>query len=60
MNRKGKVDERKPILLLFNNEPMQCLLTAAKNPGTLGDEQHYLFKKKLIQVNMSVLFHIKD
>ncbi|XP_056634787.1 exportin-5 [Diorhabda sublineata] len=50
VNRKGKTDERKPILILFNNEPMQCLLTAAKNSGTLGDEQHYLFKKKLIQV----------
>ncbi|CAG9856617.1 unnamed protein product [Phyllotreta striolata] len=50
VNRKGKADERKPILILFNNEPIQCLLTAAKNPGTIGDEQHYLFKKKLIQV----------
>ncbi|XP_074025850.1 exportin-5-like protein Ranbp21 isoform X2 [Leptinotarsa decemlineata] len=50
VNRKGKVEERKPILLLFNTEPMQYLLTAAKNPGSLSDEPHYLFKKKLIQV----------
>ncbi|CAH1159792.1 unnamed protein product [Phaedon cochleariae] len=50
VNRKGKVDERKPLLLLFNTEPMQCLLTAARNPGNIGDEQHYLYKKKLIQV----------
>ncbi|KAJ8972526.1 hypothetical protein NQ317_013841 [Molorchus minor] len=33
VNRKGKVEERKPLLILFNTEPMQCLLTAAKNPG---------------------------
>ncbi|KAJ8964039.1 hypothetical protein NQ314_005179 [Rhamnusium bicolor] len=50
VNRKGKVDERKPLLILFNTEPMQCLLTAAKNPGSIMDEQHYLYKKKLIQV----------
>lgn len=50
VNRKGKVDERKPLLILFNTEPMQCLMAAAKNPGTLLDEQYYLFKKKLIQV----------
>ncbi|XP_072394417.1 exportin-5 [Diabrotica undecimpunctata] len=50
VNRKGKVEERKPLLILFNNEPMECILNAAKNPGTIGDEQHYLFKKKLIQV----------
>ncbi|KAG5876268.1 hypothetical protein JTB14_013005 [Gonioctena quinquepunctata] len=50
VNRKGKVEERKPLLLLFNTEPMQYLLTAAKNPASIGDEPHYLFKKKLIQV----------
>lgn len=44
------MEERKPLLLLFNNEPMQCLMAAAKTPGTITDEQHYLFKKKLIQV----------
>ncbi|KAJ8935063.1 hypothetical protein NQ318_007161 [Aromia moschata] len=52
VNRKGKVDERKPLLILFNTEPMQCLLTAAKNPGSILDEQHYLFKKKLIQFSL--------
>jgi exportin-5 len=50
VNRKGKVDERKPLLLLFNDEPIQCLVSAAKNPGAILDEQHYLFKKKLVQV----------
>ncbi|KAK9885730.1 hypothetical protein WA026_012499 [Henosepilachna vigintioctopunctata] len=50
VNRKGKVDERKPLLLLFSEEPIQCLVSAAKNPGRVGDDQHYLFKKKLVQV----------
>ncbi|KAL3265609.1 hypothetical protein HHI36_009813 [Cryptolaemus montrouzieri] len=50
VNRKGKIDERKPLLLLFTEEPIQCLVSAAKNPGRVGDEQHYLFKKKLVQV----------
>ncbi|XP_060531637.1 exportin-5 [Cylas formicarius] len=50
MNRKGKIEERKPLLMLLSNETMQYLLTAAKNPGTTFNEQHYLFKKKLIQV----------
>lgn len=51
MNRKGKVEERKHLMLLFSEEPMQCLVSAAKNPGISGNEQHYLFKKKLVQVN---------
>lgn len=50
MNRKGKIEERKPLLILFNDEPIQCLVSAAKNPGAILDEQHYLFKKKLAQV----------
>ncbi|XP_049825683.1 exportin-5 isoform X2 [Aethina tumida] len=50
VNRKGKVDERKPLMILFNTEPMQCLVAAAKTDGAIGDDQHYQFKKKLIQV----------
>lgn len=50
MNRKGKVEERKPLLMLFNDEVVQCLLTAAKTQPVALDEQNYLFKKKLIQV----------
>lgn len=50
VNRKGKIEERKSLLILFNEEPIQCIVSAAKNPGSDSDEQHYLFKKKLIQV----------
>ncbi|CAH0560661.1 unnamed protein product [Brassicogethes aeneus] len=50
VNRKGKMDERKPLLILFNTEPMQCLVTAAKTIEIVDNEQNYLFKKKLIQV----------
>ncbi|XP_044747732.1 exportin-5 [Coccinella septempunctata] len=50
VNRKGKIEERKPLLILFNEEPIQCLVSAAKNPGNAGNEQLYLFKKKLVQV----------
>lgn len=44
------MEERKPLLILFNDEAVQCLVSAAKNQPTAMDEQHYLFKKKLIQV----------
>nr|CAI5833878.1 unnamed protein product [Callosobruchus analis] len=50
VNRKGKLEERKPLLILFNAEAMQCILAAAKTPCNVGDEQQCLFKKKLIQV----------
>ncbi|KRT83706.1 hypothetical protein AMK59_3253 [Oryctes borbonicus] len=50
VNRKGKLEERKPLLILFNDEPMQCLAAASKLISNNHDEQHYLFKKKLIQV----------
>lgn len=50
VNRKGKIEERKPLLILFNDEAVQCLVTAAKFQHPSLDEQHYLFKKKLIQV----------
>lgn len=57
MNRKGKIEERKPLLILFNTDPIKCLLTAAKNSTKLMDEQIYLFKKKLIQVIVFTLYH---
>ncbi|XP_030745533.1 exportin-5-like [Sitophilus oryzae] len=50
VSRKGKIEERKPLMMLLNTETMQCLLTVAKNPGSILDEQFYLFKKKLLQV----------
>lgn len=54
VNRKGKIEERKPLMMLFNSETLQCLLTVAKNPGSLMDEQFYLFKKKVIQVTRKI------
>ncbi|XP_066245645.1 exportin-5 [Euwallacea similis] len=50
LNRKGKIEERKPLMMLFNTEALQCIVSVAKNPGSVTDEQFYLFKKKLIQV----------
>lgn len=50
MNRKGRIEERKPLLILFSDETAACLLTASKVESTSQNEQQYLFKKKLIQV----------
>lgn len=50
VNRKGKIEERKPLLILFNDEAIQCMLAAAKFEPAAYEEQNYLFKKKLIQV----------
>ncbi|KAH1021244.1 hypothetical protein HUJ04_010781 [Dendroctonus ponderosae] len=50
VNRKGKIEERKPLMMLFSTETMQCILAVAKNPGNVADDQFYLFKKKLIHV----------
>ncbi|KAI4464065.1 exportin 1/5 [Holotrichia oblita] len=50
VNRKGKLEERKPLLILFNDDPMQCIAAASKLMANNLDDHHYLFKKKLIQV----------
>lgn len=50
VTRKGKVEERKPLLILFNDEAVQCLVSASKTGVPMVEEQHHLFKKKLIQV----------
>lgn len=51
MNRKGRLEERKPLLILFSDEAAACLVAAAKVDSPTQNEQQYLFKKKLIQVN---------
>lgn len=38
------------MLILFNDEAIQCLVSAAKMQSGSIEEPHYLFKKKLIQV----------
>nr|WJM99467.1 exportin 5 [Ips calligraphus] len=50
VNRKGKIEERKPLMMLFNTEALQCIVSVAKNPGSVIDDPFYLFKKKLVQV----------
>lgn len=51
VNRKGKLEERKPLLILFSDEAIQYLYSSAKNTNSnILDDQLYLFKKKLSQV----------
>lgn len=50
MNRKGRTEERKPLLILFSDEAAGCLLAAAKLESPTLNEQQYLFKKKIIHV----------
>lgn len=51
VNRKGKLEERKPLLILFSDEAIQYLYSSAKNTSSnVVDDQLYLFKKKLSQV----------
>ncbi|XP_018329940.1 exportin-5 [Agrilus planipennis] len=50
VNRKGKMEERKPLLMLFSDQTAQCLLGASKLQNTSLNEQQYLFQKRLIQV----------
>ncbi|XP_017770815.1 PREDICTED: exportin-5 [Nicrophorus vespilloides] len=50
VNRKGKLEERKSLMFLFNDEAIQCLVSAAKVSIITLNEQDYLFKKKLIQI----------
>ncbi|KAI0243017.1 Exportin-5 [Lamellibrachia satsuma] len=51
-NRKGKVEDRKPLLILFNDDAMSIILTAAikASEHSAFDETRYLFLKKLCQV----------
>lgn len=51
VNRKGKPEERKPLLILFNDDAARCILAAVQTERLNFDEQHYLFLKKLVQVS---------
>lgn len=51
VNRKGKPDERKPLLILFNDDAARCILASVQSEHLNFDEQHYLFLKKMIQVS---------
>lgn len=51
VNRKGKIDDRKQLMILFTEEALRCIYTAAVTPVNHEfHESHYLFLKKLTQV----------
>lgn len=51
-NRKGQVKERKPLLVLFSEEPMRYIYSASQTVPTelSAIEQKHVFLKKLAQV----------
>lgn len=56
VNRKGKAEDRKQLMILFSEEALRCIYTAATTPPPLTapatnfHENHYLFLKKLTLV----------
>ena len=56
VDRKGKAEDRKQLMILFTEEALRCIYgaaTAAPPPPGPNDlyENHYLFLKKLVQVD---------
>ncbi|XP_014667809.1 PREDICTED: exportin-5-like [Priapulus caudatus] len=55
VSRKGKVEDRKPLLILFSEDAMNTVLCAARSAAMKAlDEQNYLFLKRLCQVLTSI------
>uniref|UniRef100_A0A674PBU9 Exportin 5 n=1 Tax=Takifugu rubripes TaxID=31033 RepID=A0A674PBU9_TAKRU len=50
VRRKGKLEDRKPIMLLFDDVAIDCILSAAQSADGLVVEQRYIFLKRLCQV----------
>ncbi|XP_013773403.1 exportin-5-like [Limulus polyphemus] len=51
VSRKGKIEERKPLLVLFEEDAMSVIFSAASAAALAPlEEQHYVFLKKLCQV----------
>ncbi|XP_041351091.1 LOW QUALITY PROTEIN: exportin-5-like [Gigantopelta aegis] len=50
VSRKGKLDERKPLLLLFSEEAMTPILTAAGSADQSPQSEKYIFLKRLCQL----------
>jgi exportin-5 len=54
VNRKGKAEDRKQLMILFTEEALRCIYAAATSIPPSGpsnlQEHHYLFLKKLTQV----------
>lgn len=63
VNRKGKAEDRKQLMILFSEEALRFIYTAATTPPPLAGptnfhENHYLFLKKLIQVTFTIIVPI--
>lgn len=58
VSRKGKVEDRRPLLLLFSDAPMSAVFNAAASQSTnvLISEHNYRFLKTLTQVSDSIIF----
>uniref|UniRef100_A0A3B4ZEZ9 Exportin-5 n=1 Tax=Stegastes partitus TaxID=144197 RepID=A0A3B4ZEZ9_9TELE len=50
MSRKGKLEERKPFMLLFDDVAIHYILSAAQSADGLVVERRYIFLKRLCQV----------
>jgi len=57
VNRKGRAEDRKQLMILFSEEALRFIYRAATTPPSLQQagptdfhENHYLFLKKLTQV----------
>ncbi|XP_075972156.1 exportin-5-like protein Ranbp21 [Anticarsia gemmatalis] len=50
VNRKGSTKERKPLIILFSKDAINCIHRAAVASINAVDEAHYLFLKKFSQV----------
>uniref|UniRef100_A0A8C7WEP7 Exportin-5 n=1 Tax=Oncorhynchus mykiss TaxID=8022 RepID=A0A8C7WEP7_ONCMY len=50
ISRKGKLDDRKPLMVLFDDVAMHYILSAAQS----ADGRHYIFLKRLCQVLCSL------
>jgi exportin-5 len=54
VNRKGRVEERMPLLVLFSADVMSCIFKAADAASSKSlDERHYNFLKRLTLVSGS-------
>ncbi|XP_075719893.1 LOW QUALITY PROTEIN: exportin-5 [Rhinoderma darwinii] len=51
VSRKGKMEDRVPLLVLFGDSPMRCIMTSAQKAHSEGlQEKRYVFLKRLCQV----------
>uniref|UniRef100_A0A8C7KRF5 Exportin-5 n=1 Tax=Oncorhynchus kisutch TaxID=8019 RepID=A0A8C7KRF5_ONCKI len=50
ISRKGKLEDRKPLMVLFDDVAMHYILSAAQPVGAGVVERHYTFLKRLCQV----------